>query len=96
MKGSALASLCTGIVAALVPKCPLCITAWLSVIGVGTGVGGTMALLLGPALWGITLLLVAAALLRLAGRVQRRNRRSIASPSFSIGKNDAYAKPSSG
>lgn len=68
MKVSAIASVCAGVAAALVPKCPLCIATWLSVIGVGAGVGGVMALLLGPALWGVTLLFVALALLRFARR----------------------------
>ncbi len=56
----------------LLPKCPLCVAAWLGAVGVGAGAASVVAPLLRPA----ALLLAAALLLRLLWSSVRRARRA--------------------
>ena len=69
MKVHVLASLGSGVAAVLVPKCPICIAGWLSVVGIGAGVGATVALVLRPAL--VVLAIITAAFV-LVGWVRAR------------------------
>ena len=71
MKAQVLASLGSGIAAVFVPKCPMCIAGWLSVVGIGAGVGATVALVLRPAL--VVLATITAALV-LARWVRARSK----------------------
>jgi hypothetical protein len=59
-----------GLAAALLPKCPLCIAAYLSAIGVGTAAAHTLAPLLFPL--GIGLVAISLALLAIVAVRHRR------------------------
>jgi hypothetical protein len=74
MRGHALASAATGLAAVLLPKCPLCLAAWLSVLGVGTGLGGALTLALRPTLWGLAAVMAALLLVRAATRLRAQAR----------------------
>jgi hypothetical protein len=64
-------ALLSGLALALLPKCPLCIAAYLTVLGLGTGAAAALAHVLHP----LTLLLASLVLglfvVRLARRAQR-------------------------
>jgi hypothetical protein len=71
----AAASLGSLVLAVLLPKCPVCVAAWLSALGVGASLGATLAPVLRPL--GFTLAALALAVF-LAGEWRRRRARRIA------------------
>jgi hypothetical protein len=62
-------SLVLGLLAALLPKCPLCIATWLSLLGVTASVAGGIGTMVRPA--GICVAAVSLGLL-IARRLRRR------------------------
>lgn len=64
------------VVAVLIPKCPLCIAAWLSAIGVGATLGLTLAPVVRPS---VIALAVLALVVVARGEWRRRRRRLCAS-----------------
>jgi hypothetical protein len=71
------AALAPGLLLALLPKCPICLAAYLSLLGVSAGVALTLAHLVPAILVLMTALGVALALTRIVGR--KRGRRPLAS-----------------
>ena len=71
--GGGSASLGALVVVALLPKCPLCIAAWLGAIGVGAGLGSALAPALRPV--GIAVA-VTCALSLMWSELRRRKRRA--------------------
>jgi hypothetical protein len=61
----------SGVALALLPKCPLCLAAYLTVLGVGTGAAASLARLLHPLAASIAAVVLAVFVLRLARRAQR-------------------------
>src|SRR5262245_6067129 len=68
------AALGSALVAVLVPKCPLCVAAYLVLLGVSAGAASLAAPLLFPAAIALAALAFGAAVFR--GRDRRRTRRS--------------------
>ncbi len=48
MRTRAIASAASVLCAVLLPKCPMCIAAWLSILGIGVGTGAAVGLVLRP------------------------------------------------
>ncbi|MFY1825032.1 hypothetical protein ACN47A_03900 [Myxococcus fulvus] len=57
-------SLVLGLLAALLPKCPVCIAAYLSLLGVTVGVAGVIGTLLRPAAFTLVVLSLGVLLVR--------------------------------
>ena len=72
-------SLGTLLAAAFVPKCPLCVAAMLSAIGVGTGAASTIAPVVRPLMFGLALAALAL-LVRSEWRRLRARRAGTSSP----------------
>ncbi len=63
-----LAAAASAMAALLLPKCPLCVAAYLAWLGLGAGLAGVLALLLRPALVGVCMLMVALGVWRWRAR----------------------------
>lgn len=48
MRSRVIASTASVLCAVLLPKCPMCIAAWLSILGIGAGIGAAVGLVLRP------------------------------------------------
>jgi hypothetical protein len=66
------AALIPGLMLVAVPKCPLCIAAYLAVAGISAGAAATLARAVHPMLW----LIAALGLAMFAARIVRARRRS--------------------
>jgi predicted lysophospholipase L1 biosynthesis ABC-type transport system permease subunit len=71
--GRASASLGAIVLAALIPKCPLCVAAWLSALGLGASLGALVAPIVRPL--GFALATLAIAFFVRAEHRRRRNMR---------------------
>jgi hypothetical protein len=61
----------SGVALALLPKCPLCLAAYLTVFGVGTGAAASLAQVLHPVTALVAVVVLALFVVRLARRAQR-------------------------
>jgi hypothetical protein len=61
----------SGLALALLPKCPLCLAAYLTVLGLGTGAAASLAQVLHPLTALVAVLVLALFVVRLAQRAQR-------------------------
>lgn len=66
-------SLVLGLLAALLPKCPLCIAAYLSLLGVTVGVAGVLGTMLRPVGFVVAAVSLAFILVRRLQFVRRRH-----------------------
>ena len=64
-------ALVSGVALAFLPKCPLCLAAYLTVLGLGTGVAAPLARLLHPLTALVAVAVLALFVLRLARRAHR-------------------------
>jgi hypothetical protein len=64
-------ALLSGLALALLPKCPLCIAAYLTVLGLGTGAAGALAQVLHPLTLFLAAVILGLFVMRLARRAQR-------------------------
>lgn len=70
---SAASALC----ALLLPKCPICIAGWLSIVGLSAGVGAMVAPVVRPA---AIILAIATALVIVAGHIRTASRAAVRDP----------------
>jgi membrane protein implicated in regulation of membrane protease activity len=66
-----LRAVASGLGFALVPKCPLCLAAYLSALGVGAGVAAPIAVLLRPALLVVAAIAAVVSVAQLARHARR-------------------------
>jgi hypothetical protein len=64
-------ALASGVALALLPKCPLCLAAYLTMLGLGTGAAASLAQVLHPLAALVAVLVLALFVVRLAQRTQR-------------------------
>lgn len=73
-------ALVSGVALALLPKCPLCLAAYLTVLGLGTGASGSLAHALHPLAALVAAFVLGLFALRLVLRLARRAQRFAETP----------------